>query len=102
MSSNRILLGPGRSLTAPLLLSGEGGCHWTLSAVGVPDLIDEAAAGRRPIDTFNIQTGAGPGPLAGRTWRVGLMGDGSARRLMVPLPRALGSVLAAQDHPVHV
>jgi alanine-glyoxylate transaminase/serine-glyoxylate transaminase/serine-pyruvate transaminase len=50
---------------------------WTLNAIRVPDGIDEAAVRRRLLDEFGIEIGAGLGPLAGRIWRVGLMGSGS-------------------------
>jgi alanine-glyoxylate transaminase/serine-glyoxylate transaminase/serine-pyruvate transaminase len=50
---------------------------WTLNAVRVPDGIDEAAVRRRLLKEFQIEIGAGLGPLAGRIWRVGLMGSGS-------------------------
>ena len=50
---------------------------WTLNAVRVPPGVDEAAVRRRLLEEFNIEIGAGLGPLAGRIWRVGLMGAGS-------------------------
>lgn len=50
---------------------------WTLNAVRVPDGVDEAAVRRRLLEEFSIEIGAGLGPLAGRIWRVGLMGAGS-------------------------
>jgi alanine-glyoxylate transaminase/serine-glyoxylate transaminase/serine-pyruvate transaminase len=50
---------------------------WTLNTIRVPEGIDEAAVRRRLLDEFGIEIGAGLGPLAGRIWRVGLMGSGS-------------------------
>jgi alanine-glyoxylate transaminase/serine-glyoxylate transaminase/serine-pyruvate transaminase len=50
---------------------------WTLNAVRVPPGVDEAAVRRRLLEEFSIEIGAGLGPLAGRIWRVGLMGAGS-------------------------
>ena len=50
---------------------------WTLNAVRVPDGIDEAAVRRALLAEFNIEIGAGLGPLAGKIWRVGLMGASS-------------------------
>lgn len=50
---------------------------WTLNAVRVPPGVDDAAVRRRLLEEFNIEIGAGLGPLAGRIWRVGLMGAGS-------------------------
>ncbi len=45
-----------------------------LNAVTVPDGVDEAAVRRTLLDTYNIEIGAGLGPLAGKIWRIGLMG----------------------------
>jgi len=50
---------------------------WTLNTVRVPDGVDEAAVRRQLLDEYNIEIGAGLGPLAGRIWRVGLMGSGA-------------------------
>jgi alanine-glyoxylate transaminase/serine-glyoxylate transaminase/serine-pyruvate transaminase len=72
---------------------------WTLNAVRVPDLIDDAAVRKHLLDTFNIEIGAGLGPLSGKIWRVGLMGASSAPRLIVMLLGALESALARQGRP---
>ena len=50
---------------------------WTLNTIRVPEGVDEAAVRRSLFDEFQIEIGAGLGPLAGRIWRVGLMGSGS-------------------------
>jgi alanine-glyoxylate transaminase/serine-glyoxylate transaminase/serine-pyruvate transaminase len=49
-----------------------------LNAVKVPDGVDEATVRTRLRKEHNIEIGAGLGPLAGKIWRVGLMGH-SAR-----------------------
>jgi alanine-glyoxylate transaminase/serine-glyoxylate transaminase/serine-pyruvate transaminase len=45
-----------------------------LNAVRVPEGVDEAAVRTRLLKAFDIEIGAGLGPLAGRIWRIGLMG----------------------------
>jgi alanine-glyoxylate transaminase / serine-glyoxylate transaminase / serine-pyruvate transaminase len=69
---------------------------WTLNAVRVPDGVDEAAIRRRLLEDFSIEIGAGLGPLAGRIWRVGVMGAGSTLSnvmlFLTALERALSSV----------
>lgn len=66
---------------------------WTLNAVRVPQGVDEAAVRRRLLEAFRIEIGAGLGPLAGRIWRVGLMGSGSTmenvRRFLIALEEVL-------------
>ena len=81
------------------VLPPEGERLWTLNAVKVPASgVDEAAARKRLLDEYSIEIGAGLGPLAGKIWRVGLMGASSAPRLIVLLLGALESVLAQQGY----
>jgi alanine-glyoxylate transaminase/serine-glyoxylate transaminase/serine-pyruvate transaminase len=75
------------------LLPPAGERLWTLNAVRVPDGIDEAAVRRTLLDEFNIEVGAGLGPLAGRIWRVGLMGAGSTVNTVLLFVSALERVL---------
>jgi alanine-glyoxylate transaminase/serine-glyoxylate transaminase/serine-pyruvate transaminase len=51
---------------------------WSLNAVNVPSGIDEAGIRRHLRDGRRIEIGAGLGPLAGKVFRVGLMGAGSS------------------------
>jgi alanine-glyoxylate transaminase / serine-glyoxylate transaminase / serine-pyruvate transaminase len=69
---------------------------WTLNAVRVPEGVDEAAVRKQLLDGFNIEIGAGLGPLAGKIWRVGLMGASSSMALIMLLSAALESLLPAQ------
>ena len=62
--------------------------------------VDEAAIRKQLLQEFNIEIGAGLGPLAGKIWRVGLMGVGSSERLIVLLLGALTRALADQGHRV--
>lgn len=68
---------------------------WTLNTVRVPDGVDEAAVRRRLLEEFSIEIGAGLGPLAGKIWRVGLMGAGSTLSNVLLLLTALEHVLRA-------
>lgn len=78
------------------VLPREGERLWTLNAVRVPHGVDEAALRKYLLDEFNIEIGAGLGPLAGKIWRVGLMGASSSPRLIVLLLGALERALARQ------
>ena len=82
----------GLSALGLSVLPRDGERLWTLNAVRVPDGIDEAAVRSHLLDEFNIEIGAGLGPLAGKIWRVGLMGASSSPRLVVLLRGALESV----------
>ena len=46
----------------------------TLNTVRVPDGVDEATVRTALRERFSIEIGAGMGPLAGKIWRIGLMG----------------------------
>jgi alanine-glyoxylate transaminase / serine-glyoxylate transaminase / serine-pyruvate transaminase len=51
--------------------------HWRLpqlNAVRVPVGVDEAAVRQRLLDEFDLELGGGLGALAGKVWRIGLMG----------------------------
>ena len=83
------------------VLPPQGERLWTLNAVRVPDGIDEAAVRAHLLREFNIEIGAGLGPLAGKIWRIGLMGASSAPRLIVLLLGALESAFAQQGRKIH-
>jgi alanine-glyoxylate transaminase/serine-glyoxylate transaminase/serine-pyruvate transaminase len=84
------LAGMGLSLLPP---AGER--LWTLNAVRVPDGVDEAAVRRMLLQTFNVEVGAGLGPLAGKIWRVGLMGASSTPQTILLFLSVLEAALAA-------
>jgi alanine-glyoxylate transaminase / serine-glyoxylate transaminase / serine-pyruvate transaminase len=66
---------------------------WSLNAVVVPDGVDEAAIRRGLLERCNIEVGAGLGPLAGKIWRVGLMGSGATVSNVTRLLAALRTLL---------
>ena len=84
------------------LLPPEPDRLWTLNAVRVPEGVDEPSVRKHLLDEYNIEIGAGLGPLAGKIWRVGLMGASSSPRLIILLRGAMESALAKQGHRVHV
>jgi len=50
-----------------------------LNSVFVPEGVDEAAVRTTLLNDYNIEIGAGLGALAGKVWRIGLMGHTSQR-----------------------
>jgi alanine-glyoxylate transaminase/serine-glyoxylate transaminase/serine-pyruvate transaminase len=48
-----------------------------LNSVWVPEGVDEVAARTRLLQEFGLEIGAGLGALAGKVWRIGLMGHSS-------------------------
>jgi alanine-glyoxylate transaminase/serine-glyoxylate transaminase/serine-pyruvate transaminase len=67
-----------------------------LNMVVVPAGVDEAAVRARLLDGFGIEIGAGLGALAGKVWRVGLMGYSSREENVVACLHALESALTQQ------
>jgi len=49
-----------------------------LNAVNVPEGADEAGVRSFLLNEYNLEIGAGLGPLAGKIWRIGLMGASSS------------------------
>ena len=54
------------------------------------------------LNEFGIEIGAGLGPLAGKIWRIGLMGYSCRPDNVMLCLSALGSVLSDMGLPVHV
>jgi len=78
------------------LLPPDGERLWTLNAVRVPPGVDEAAVRKQLLTEYGIEIGAGLGPLAGKIWRVGLMGASSSPRLILLLLGAMQAALRGQ------
>ena len=76
------------------LLPQSGERLMSLNAVSVPNGVDAAAVKNRLLTQHHIEIGAGLGPLAGRIWRIGLMGSGATmenvERVLAALAEALG------------
>jgi alanine-glyoxylate transaminase / serine-glyoxylate transaminase / serine-pyruvate transaminase len=67
-----------------------------LTAVRVPDGIDDARVRTDLLRIFNLEIGAGLGAFRGKVWRIGLMGESSRRENVMLVLNALETALAAQ------
>lgn len=67
-----------------------------LTAVCVPDGIDEAKVRRFLLERYSLEIGGGLGVLKGKIWRIGLMGAGSKRANVELVLGALRAALAEQ------
>src|SRR5262249_40069162 len=63
------------------LLPPEADRLHSLNTVRIPDGVDDAAVRKLLLEEFSIEIGGGLGPLAGKIWRVGPMGNSSSSRL---------------------
>jgi alanine-glyoxylate transaminase / serine-glyoxylate transaminase / serine-pyruvate transaminase len=71
-----------------------------LSAVKVPDGIDDAKVRSELLRVFNIEIGAGLGPFKGKVWRIGIMGEGSRRENVMLILNALEEILGSMGYEV--
>jgi alanine-glyoxylate transaminase/serine-glyoxylate transaminase/serine-pyruvate transaminase len=67
----------------------------TLTTPQLPSGLDELNLRRRLLAEFNIEIAGGFGPLAGKIWRIGLMGFSCRRENVVLLLAALNDLLEA-------
>jgi alanine-glyoxylate transaminase/serine-glyoxylate transaminase/serine-pyruvate transaminase len=65
-----------------------------LNAVTVPAGIDEAKVRQRLLKEYDLEIGAGLGALAGKVWRIGLMGHASNLKNVFYCLGALEAVLS--------
>ncbi len=65
-----------------------------LNAIYIPEGIDEAAVRSRLLEEFNLEIGAGLGALAGKAWRIGLMGYGARNENVSLCLRALEETMS--------
>ncbi len=71
-----------------------------LNCVRFPAGVDDAAVRKQLLQDFQLEIGAGLGPLAGKVWRIGLMGYASNQKNVLLCLSALEAVLAQQGVPV--
>lgn len=68
----------------------------TVTAVKIPQGIDDAKVRQQLLQEFNIEIAGGLGPLKGKIWRIGLMGFSSQRTHVLLLLAAIEKVLLEQ------
>lgn len=75
------------------IASQEGHQLWQLNAVTVPEGVGEAGVRKALLEGHGIEIGPGLGPLAGKVWRIGLMGYSSSANNVDKVLGALRSLL---------
>jgi len=73
-----------------------------MNAVMCPAGVDEAAVRKSLLHEFNVEIGAGLGPLKGKVWRIGLMGYSCRADNVMLCLSALGSILMDMGLPIKV
>lgn len=72
-----------------------------LNAVSIPQGVDDALVRSRLLDEYNLELGAGLGALAGKVWRIGLMGHSARAENILLCVGALEAVLSDLGAPIH-
>lgn len=65
----------------------------SLTTVKIPQGVEDLATRRRLLTEYNIEISGGFGPLAGKIWRIGLMGYSSQRENVTLLLAALKEIV---------
>ena len=86
---NHLALKAGLQELGLSIASQEGHQLWQLNAVTVPEGADEAGVRKKLLTDFNIEVGAGLGPMKGKIWRIGLMGATSTAENVAKVLEAL-------------
>lgn len=72
-----------------------------LNAVNIPEGVDDAALRNTLLRDYSLEIGAGLGSLAGKVWRIGLMGHAANQKNVLLCLHALESALRAQGVAVN-
>ena len=73
-----------------------------LNAVKLPEGVDDAAIRKELLNNYGLEIGGGLGALAGKAWRIGLMGYAARKDNVVGCISALGEALHKQDQKIKV
>lgn len=82
------------------LAAQEGRQLWMLNSVTIPAGIDDAKVRTRLLEEYNLEIGGGLGPLKGRVWRIGLMGESSTVANVLLVLTAFERSLGDCGHPI--
>jgi len=69
---------------------------WSLNTVRIPEGVEDVKVRKQLLEDFNLEIGGGLGALAGKVWRVGLMGENSRAEAVLFFLHALERCLIDQ------
>ena len=71
-----------------------------LNSVTIPEGIPDAVVRKRLLNEYSLEIGAGLGVMAGKIWRIGLMGYASNRKNVLLCLGALDAILTDMKAPI--
>lgn len=72
-----------------------------LNSVTIPEGVEEAKVRAALLNDYNLEIGAGLGALAGKVWRIGLMGESSSKTNVLLCLGALDAILTQMKAPIN-
>ena len=72
-----------------------------LNAVTIPEGVDDAVLRARLLNEYNLEIGSGLGDLAGKVWRIGLMGNAARAENVIFCLSTLEAVLSDMNAPIN-
>lgn len=72
-----------------------------LNAVTIPEGVDDAVLRSRLLNEYNLEIGSGLGDLAGKVWRIGLMGNSARAENVIFCLSTLEAVLSDMNAPIN-
>ena len=72
-----------------------------LNAVTIPQGVDDAVLRARLLNEYNLEIGSGLGDLAGKVWRIGLMGNAARAENVIFCLSTLEAVLSDMNAPIN-
>ena len=92
--SNHLALRAGLEAMGLTFIVNEADRLPQLNAVSIPAGVDDAEVRGRLLNEYNLEIGAGLGALAGKVWRIGLMGHASRAENILLCVGALEAILS--------
>ena len=72
----------------------------TLTCVSIPEWVDDKSTRSTLLRNYQIEVGGGLGPLAGKVWRIGLMGESSTFNSVITLLSSLERIRSTTDRSI--
>ena len=95
---NAAALHAGLEAIGIVLHAEEGHRLNSLTSIRVPIGVDDLRVRQKLLNEYNIEIGGGLGPLKGKIWRIGLMGESSTEENVLFLLYALEKILQAEGY----
>ena len=95
---NAAALRAGLEAIGIVLHAEEGHRLNSLTSMRVPSGVDDLRVRQKLLNEYDIEIGGGLGPLKGKIWRIGLMGESSTEGNVLFLLYALEKILQAEGY----